>query len=204
MGTGKTLICLSLILSTLHQPSRPPPHEIDLSPVTTKHIIETYPHPEAQSIRDQSRLDVDTTLALPSLSEICANILACNDHPRALGLSAMHVDQRLSDLIHQNTFYLRYPPDTSWMRCARVANVRTIAERVYLSRTTLVVVPPILVEQWMQEIEKHVESGALKVLKVGSEELPGIMHLLDYDVCGFKQTVKESTDVADYTDGRQT
>jgi SNF2 family DNA or RNA helicase len=70
------------------------------------------------------------------------------------------------------------------MRKAKAALISDIPERVYLSKTTLVIVPLILVEQWLQEIEKHVEPGALSVLRVEGE-LPGVNKLLEYDVSGF-------------------
>jgi SNF2 family DNA or RNA helicase len=73
------------------------------------------------------------------------------------------------------------------MRRAKAATINEVPEKVYLSKTTLVVVPPILVEQWMQEIEKHVESGALKILRVEGE-LPGVNRLLDYDVSRYPKT----------------
>lgn len=178
MGTGKTLMCLALILSTLHQPTQPPPHELDLSPIVTQNMLDTYPFPSIQAVRDQCMPEtMNGFQALPSLSQLCANLLACRDRSADLAF-----DNRISTLINQNTFYLKYPPDTSWMRNARATSIRRISKRIYLSNTTLVIVPPILVDQWLQEIEKHTEPGALKVLRVGGEELPAVMELFGYDV----------------------
>lgn len=174
MGVGKTLICLAMILSTLHQVSEVPPHEVDISPVVTDHMLHTYPFGLAQELRHRLP-PVPTGLALPSLSEICANILAVHDR------SETHFSPHISALLTQKTCYYKYPPDTSCMRRAKAATINEVPEKVYLSKTTLVVVPPILVEQWMQEIEKHVDSGALKILRVEGE-LPGVNRLLDYDV----------------------
>jgi SNF2 family DNA or RNA helicase len=83
------------------------------------------------------------------------------------------------------------------MRRAKAALISQVPERVYLSKTTLVVVPPILVEQWIQEIEKHTEDGALKVLRVEGE-LPGVARLLDYDVSPESEAVL----IPDHVDGR--
>lgn len=181
MGVGKTLICLSLILATLHQPAQPPPHDIDLSPILTENMLHSYPFDTIQEVRDQVSKSIKVNLAVPSLAEMCANILACRDHSADLAFSAMQVDSRITSLIRQRSFYYKYPPDTSCMRHAKAVNMRTTAERVFLSNTTLVAVPPILVDQWMQEIEKHVETGAIKVLKVDGE-LPCATTLLEYDV----------------------
>jgi hypothetical protein len=178
MGVGKTLICLAVILSTLHQPAQPPPHEIDISPTVTAHEIHTYPFGPAEEIRFRIptiRFDA----ALPSLSEMCANILAPRDHS-----GASDMGPHLSKLVKQRVCYYRYPPDTDCMRKAKAALISDIPERVYLSKTTLVIVPLILVEQWLQEIEKHVEPGALSVLRVEGE-LPGVNKLLEYDVSDF-------------------
>lgn len=184
MGTGKTLMCLSSILATLHQPTQPPPYEIDLSPIVTQHMLDTYPFPNVQAIRDRCWPEgvkhVEDSLALPSLAQTCANMLACRD--QSVDIESSHVKNQLSTLIKQKTFYLKYPADTSWMRNVRAASTQSTAERIYLANSTLVVVPPILVDQWMQEIDKHVEADALRVLRVGSEDLPKIVELLGYDV----------------------
>lgn len=181
MGTGKTLMCLALILSTIHQPTQPPPHELNISPIVTQEMLDTYPYPDIQTIRDQSSQEaIEGDLKLPSLSQLCGNLLACRDQSTGQAFSLL--DNRLSTSIRQDTFYLQYPPDTSWMRNARAATVRRTAEKVYLGNTTLVIVPPILVDQWEQEIDKHIEHGALRVLRVGAEDLPGVVELLRYDV----------------------
>ena len=178
MGVGKTLISLAVILSTLHQPAHAPPYEIDISPAVTAHQLHTYPFGAAQDIRSQlpayPPLRID--LAMPSLAEMCANILATRDRS-----AAADVGPHMSKLLKQRICYYKYPPDTSCMRAVKAASISNIPERIYLSKTTLLVVPPILVDQWLQEIEKHVEYGALSVLKVEGE-LPGIHKLLEYDV----------------------
>jgi hypothetical protein len=175
MGVGKTLISLALVLSTLHQPAQIPPHEVDISPKVTAHQLHTYPFGPAQDVRSRiPPLRVD--LALPSLAEMCANVLATRDRS-----AAADVGPHMSKLLKQRICYYKYPPDTSCMRAVKAAYISDISERVYLSKTTLLVVPPILVDQWLHEIEKHVEHGALSVLKVEGE-LPGVHKLLEYDV----------------------
>jgi hypothetical protein len=178
MGVGKTLISLAVILSTLHQPAQTPPHEIDISPAVTAHQLHTYPLGAAQEVRSllprYPPLRID--LAMPSLAEMCANILATRDRS-----AAADVGPHMSKLLNQRICYYKYPPDTSCMRAVKAAYISDIPERVYLSKTTLLVVPPILVDQWLHEIERHVEHGALLVLKVEGE-LPGIHKLLEYDV----------------------
>ena len=178
MGVGKTLISLAVILSTLHQPAQPPPHQVDISPVLTAHQLHTYPFASVNDIRSRlpqyPPLRID--LALPSLAEMCANILATRDRTGAADFGP-----HMSKLLQQRICYYQYPPDTSCMRAAKAAYTSDVPERIYLSKTTLLVVPQMLVEQWLHEIETHNDHGALSVLKVDGE-LPGIHKLLEYDV----------------------
>jgi hypothetical protein len=175
MGVGKTLISLAVILSTLHQLAQLPPHELDISPAVTAHQLHTYPFVPAQEIRSRiPPLQVD--LASPTLAEMCANVLATRDRSAAADFGP-----HLSRLLTQRTCFYKYPPDTSCMRAVKAATISDVSERIYLSKTTLLIVPQMLVEQWLHEIEKHVEQGALSVLKVEGE-LPGIHKLLEYDV----------------------
>jgi hypothetical protein len=178
MGVGKTLISLAVILSTLHQPAQAPPYEIDISPAITAHQLHTYPFGAAPDIRSQlpAYPPLRADLAMPSLAEMCADILATRDRS-----AAADVGPHMSKLLKQRICYYKYPPDTSCMRAVKAAYISDVPERVYLSKTTLLVVPPILVDQWLHEIEKHVEHDALSVLKVEGE-LPGIHKLLEYDV----------------------
>ena len=178
MGVGKTLICLAVILSTLHQPAEVPPHEIDISPPVTAHMLHTYPFGPAHELRFRIP-PIRTDLTLPSLAEMCANMLAVRDRS-----SAADSGPHISGLLKQRVCYYKYPPDTSCMRAAKAAGISDVPERVYLSKATLIVVPEILIEQWLQEIEKHVEPGSLSVLKVDGE-LPSVQKLLEYDVSSF-------------------
>lgn len=74
------------------------------------------------------------------------------------------------------------PSDEDCLRTVRKRRVPNKVKKLYLAKGTLVVVPHILVAQWKLEIEKHTEEGALRLLEVGSDELPSVDELLDYDV----------------------
>lgn len=58
MGVGKTLMCLSLMVATLHTPPQPPDNTLDCSPAFTQHTLRTYPFPQHREAR--SRLDMST------------------------------------------------------------------------------------------------------------------------------------------------
>ena len=79
-------------------------------------------------------------------------------------------------------FILLWPPPP--VRMSRVSHERTPV-RVYLTHATLVVVPPTLVMQWLDEINKHCIPGALRVLCMADmhAKLPSAEQLAqDYDL----------------------
>jgi hypothetical protein len=53
-----------------------------------------------------------------------------------------------------------------------------------VATSTLVVVPPILVKQWLAEAEKHLVPGALRIKVVADDkkDLPPIEELMAHDV----------------------
>ncbi|GME82920.1 unnamed protein product [Ambrosiozyma monospora] len=66
------------------------------------------------------------------------------------------------------------------------------AKKIYLSSTTLVVIPNNLFHQWRLEIKKHVEDGYLKVLELPllKSKMPkSAIEVLDYDVVLISMTV---------------
>ena len=71
------------------------------------------------------------------------------------------------------------------MRAAKLKVLSREVKKVFLANSTLVVVPAILIQQWKDEIETHIEAGTLKVLEVTKGPLPNIEELLQYDVSLF-------------------
>jgi hypothetical protein len=58
-----------------------------------------------------------------------------------------------------------------------------LPERFLLAQTTLVVVPQILVAQWLSEAELHLDDGALRIFTLGNKQkLPRVEELIKYDV----------------------
>ena len=79
-------------------------------------------------------------------------------------------------------FYYTYPHEPSCPRSVKEKR-RQLPTKMWLANTTLVVVPQILMEQWKAEIEKHVQSGTLRVLEIGiKEDVPAVQVLLQYDM----------------------
>ncbi|KAK4686248.1 hypothetical protein P7C73_g3887, partial [Tremellales sp. Uapishka_1] len=182
MGVGKTLMCLALIVSTLHQPCLPSPDALNISPVTTYSALSTDPsRPMAELRRRIAFPKSKTNLSLPSLTEICANIISTEDP------SAQHqpnVPYTLLPLLNRSTLYYQYPLEDECARWAKRYVKETKAKRMWLANTTLIVVPALLVDQWNKEVGKHLEIGAVNIMTVDEkkEDLPEIEELIKYDI----------------------
>jgi len=180
MGIGKTLMCLSLIVATLHQPCQPPPNGIDMSPILTANAQSTYPFESYRSIRESVDIPESSICPTrPSLEDMCADILAKTDHsPRR----SPFVPPTVLRLLDRQTFYYQYPSHDDCLREAKKKVLKRSIHKMHLANTTLVVVPQILVGQWKNEIGKHMADGVLRVYEVGNHELPAIEEVLQFDV----------------------
>ncbi|WWC90504.1 uncharacterized protein L201_005440 [Kwoniella dendrophila CBS 6074] len=180
MGTGKTLMCLSLITSTLHQPTLPPPNNIDLSPIITDLAERTYPFASNSDLRALTGYPKHKTkLEFPSLVELCSNVIATNI-PSAV--NDPNVLDIFRPLLERKLFYCTLPPDDECARYSKKKTADQAVKKVYLAKGTLVIVPQILIHQWQSEIDSHLEENALKVYNATNDELPSIEELLEYDV----------------------
>jgi hypothetical protein len=178
MGTGKTLMCLTLILATLHQPCQPPNVTLDASIVITDIAEDSYPFEKQNHLRDSLSME-PWELKRPTLQDMCADVLVKND------LSALRnpfLPPHLRHLLIRDAFYYQFPPDDDCIRAAKRKTLRRRTKKVYLANTTLVIVPSILVDQWKREIEKHLQDDVLKVWVATKSELPDITNLIQYDV----------------------
>jgi hypothetical protein len=159
MGTGKTHICLALILATRHYPS-----EI----------------PEIYQTRDQI-----IRPRIGSLMDMAAAVATRTSAPWRLWLAAEDgLDyRRCLDAIARNPGYYMKKPAMS-RRISRHSIVEDPPVKVFLSQCSLILVPRNLLKQWQQEIEKH--TTGLKVLVVSNKAaiLPPL-ELTDFDVVLF-------------------
>ncbi|EFX04749.1 snf2 family helicase [Grosmannia clavigera kw1407] len=173
MGTGKTLICLSLILATRAFPAEMP---------------------------ELSRGNIDgsggTGVRRPkigSLADMAAAVIAKQSVPWKFYLeetddSVPEHYQNCIDVIKRNPAH--YMPDhfKFGRDACRIPRRSTLPppmpELVYLSSCSLVIVPANLVRQWQQEIDKHTEG--LKVLVVsGKVPVPDVADILEADILLF-------------------
>ncbi|RPD56352.1 hypothetical protein L226DRAFT_538078 [Lentinus tigrinus ALCF2SS1-7] len=186
LGTGKTIMMLSLILATLGQLSSPAEafHEqrVPMTPLSLRH----FQSPSATAERAKLKTSkVFRNTGFPSLVEtmlhgirVAPNGTPLREHQDALG-------PHLCGPLQANVpFYIHTdPPRDVGYGAARGANAHAPPRVVYLTAATLVVVPDNLQIQWANEILKHC-TEVLRVLLVRDrEELPDAPVLAtDYDM----------------------
>lgn len=165
MGAGKTLICLSLILATRHIPSAVPDHLRTTEPIV---------RPKVGSLADMAASCI-TRHSIPWRTVFGALEPDGIDYPHCV------------DAIRRNpAFYLLPRLPRSLYKGGRYA-AATPALKVYLSHTSLVIVPPNLVQQWKEEIAKH--TSGLEVLTIDKKQpLPSVEKLVEYDIILFSST----------------
>lgn len=161
MGSGKTLIALALIGATKDQPAV---------------IPELY---------RSGNLNIRPTVG--SLMDMAASVATKN------GVSwKRYIDSRYGNCIraierNPAWYYLPRPTGARASRRSE-ADTNLPPTKIYVSHTTLIIVPPNLLRQWTQEISKHMQG--LRVLEIAakksrgaaSNEIPSIDALIHCDV----------------------
>ncbi|KAF2116911.1 P-loop containing nucleoside triphosphate hydrolase protein [Lophiotrema nucula] len=195
MGLGKTIICLALVLATKgHLPLIPPQYQ---SP---------------PRIRDH----------VASLGNIAANVIARNSLPAKAHLERIEADEGIdlsSAKRHLEHNHPRYEIPYEVSRMNRTTVIPPPRE-LLLCSGTIIVVPRNLLQQWRNEIRKHLLHGSLKILVLDSSskrspvekraksgdddlqvqsEFPSVFELLQYDLIlftrnRFEQEIQEGLD----------
>ncbi|KAF1951038.1 hypothetical protein CC80DRAFT_425642 [Byssothecium circinans] len=194
MGLGKTIICLSVILSTRgHLPQIPPAYQ---------------PPPP---IRDR----------VGSLKNMAASIISRYAIPAKDALERREADEEVElnnhkEALRRNIAHYEIPPDLPRMnRSTRIPPPRQLVT----CSGTIIVVPRNLLHQWQSEIRKHVALGSLRILVVDTapkrgkvktpapgqdavefcSELPAPTDLMEYDIVlftrnRFEQEIQDGAD----------
>jgi len=178
MGVGKTLMCITLIVSTLATPPVPPLDAIETSPAMSEHSLAHFPFEPHVYARERSGIR-HPPFGIPPLAELCGEVLNRRD---ASARRAAYLSVPAEEILTRSLFYLTYPSNHLSYRGARYHQRKESVQKKWLAKSTLVVVPQILIEQWKLEILKHVTDGTLKVLELGKEVSPPIQTLMAYDV----------------------
>ncbi|RDA84794.1 hypothetical protein CP532_6535 [Ophiocordyceps camponoti-leonardi (nom. inval.)] len=174
MGSGKTLICLALILASKGFPTKAPDLYACAEPPTRKTIV--------------------------SLADMAASCAVRNSVPWKPWFENWRVQfgfefDRCLDVFKRNpAHYIYQAPISSPRRQQRRQRISLYdsppdleAKTIYLSTASLVIAPNNLVFQWKQEIEKHT-SGLRYIVLVKSDPLPTVTDLLHYDIVLFSQS----------------
>ncbi|KAJ2487217.1 hypothetical protein IWW47_005453, partial [Coemansia sp. RSA 2052] len=194
MGTGKTCECLALIVLTKRQMVQPP-SEGELLPcvgmVSSALLTDLCDTTDGvqSSLPDSNPLAVALTpREVPSLKFLAAKtaLLSCVE-----SLRVMHDDGILPVEIWRQLepyplYYWVNPMSESRLRRSTSAEaVHDISFKVYMSSSTIVVVPDNLVDQWVREKYKHVQdTSGLEMLKIdnSTNTIPEPRELIKYDL----------------------
>ncbi|KAH7163178.1 P-loop containing nucleoside triphosphate hydrolase protein [Dactylonectria estremocensis] len=168
MGSGKTIICLSLILATRDLPTQPPEH--------------------------YRAGEVPTRKRIASLADMAASCATRNAVPwkpyfdlfrEQLGEEFSHCIETLER--NPGHYFIPAPMPSRGRRRDRPVPP---PEKMYLSSGSIVVVPNNLLAQWKQEIHKHTDGLEVLVVTKSGIDL-SCEALLKYDLILFSQTVFE-------------
>ncbi|KAJ2604449.1 hypothetical protein H4R99_001797 [Coemansia sp. RSA 1722] len=176
MGTGKTCECLALVLLTKRQMARPPV-EGDVLPCvgTVASTLKTDYQYKSGNV-------------LPRLKDLAITeaILSCAESLRIMYDEDMIPEDIWPQLEPYPPYYWVNPiTESRTRRGAASETAPSVAFKVYISSTTIVVVPDNLVDQWVREKYKHIEDAhGLEMLKIDSStnSIPEPKSLIKYDI----------------------
>lgn len=166
MGSGKTIICLALILATLDLPTQPPEH---------------YRAGEAPRRKRMA--------SLADMAASCATRNSVPWKPYFVGYKE-RLGEEFTQCIealerNQGHYFLPAPEPPRMGR--RKAHVLPPPKKIYLCSASLIVVPNNLLTQWGQEIRKHTDG--LNVLFVATHDpVPSFKAIMKCDLIIFSQT----------------
>ncbi|KAJ1957663.1 hypothetical protein GGI12_004961 [Dipsacomyces acuminosporus] len=196
MGTGKTCECLALILLTKRQVARPPVEGEVLTGVGTvvsplltdiasANIVAGS---QAENISNCQQAGFQSSSKVPRLGFLAAKsaILSCAESLRVMYDDGMIPSDVWSRLSPYPAYYWVNPVATNRpKRGSLYKDAKQISFKVYMSSSTLIVVPDNLVDQWVREKYKHIkDAGGLSMLKIDSnlQSIPDPCVLISYDI----------------------
>ncbi|KAJ1814420.1 hypothetical protein LPJ75_002778, partial [Coemansia sp. RSA 2598] len=180
MGTGKTCECLALVLLTKRQMARPP-IEGDILPCvgTVASTLKTDYYCERGN-------------AFPRLKDlaIIKALLSCAESLRIMYEEGMIPEGIWLRMEAYPPYYWVNPISESRTRRGASSSSSSeagssVAFKVYMSSSTIVVVPDNLIDQWVREKYKHIEDfHGIEMLKIDSStnNIPEPKTLIKYDL----------------------
>lgn len=160
MGYGKTLICLATILATKGHSAKIPEGRIQV--------------PQRPRPRTGTLMEMAATRAVHGAVPWKSTF-------HGLRKNGWHHDRCVSALEKNRNEYLE--PQIQLREGTRRATLQ-LDQKVTLSCSNLVIVPPNLIRQWQSEIEKHVECGELQYMFItaSTKEIPPADELGNFDI----------------------
>ncbi|KAF5386941.1 hypothetical protein D9615_001552 [Tricholomella constricta] len=204
LGTGKTVIILALVLSTINQISSPEESIVDDRPILTPLSFRYFPSSECLSARKRFlRWDDDAfpnqRSRVPSFVELLLHrrrTAPDTSIPDTSTLSGVVKSLKRAELAAQieqippgellrlNTpFYHHYRGEPTLAERSPRRSADPGPRVMYLTSATLVIVPPNLLSQWDREIHKHCEYPLRVLILRSRTPMPSAMSLAsDYDI----------------------
>ncbi|KAJ7073880.1 hypothetical protein C8F01DRAFT_4069 [Mycena amicta] len=204
LGTGKTVMCLSLILATMNQISAPEPSILDTRPILTPLAFRHFTSPEYSAARTRFFLHTrkaaprtQSQRPVPSLTELLLHKLAVDPilfTPESR-TSEFERNKEAFDNLEQYAapkrdnlpFYLDYqgePVDNERLNRRGSGQQKQAGPfMLYLTSASLVVVPKNLLLQWSKEIELHCRDHVrFHVVQEGKKIPPASELASQYDI----------------------
>ncbi|KAJ7193843.1 P-loop containing nucleoside triphosphate hydrolase protein [Mycena pura] len=200
LGTGKTVMILALVLSTLHQLSAPEPSILDTRPVLTPLALRHFPSSEfgmarTRFSRSSSKPEARTRPGVPTLVELLLHRLATNPATfmsESQTQRYVRIQENFEKLEQYNEpridnlpFYLDYQgePIDNERKNKRLGPAPRGPRMFYLTSATLIIVPTNLLLQWTQECSRHCEDLIRLCVLSGNGPMPPARILAsEYDV----------------------
>ncbi|KAJ2809290.1 hypothetical protein H4R20_000193 [Coemansia guatemalensis] len=189
MGTGKTCECLALILITKRQMALPPIVGEVVPCVGTVISALTTDYSTAEATSNTALYgDRESSRQIPRLKTLAARaaLLSCVESLRVMHDDGMISNETWKSLVPYPPYYWVDPIAESRSRRGMASDaMQQMAFKVYMSSSTIVVVPDNLIDQWVREKYKHIEDdGGLEILKIdnSTEVIPEPDNLIMYDL----------------------
>ncbi|KAJ7772943.1 SNF2 family N-terminal domain-containing protein [Mycena maculata] len=219
LGTGKTVIILALVMSTLRHISEPAPSILDTRPVLTPLAFRHFPSTEfgMARTRNKGKFYPNTSPRVPRLAELLLHRMATKPLTFIPECSAEYhasLQKEVDDLDHYTgprkdniPFYIDYqgePKDNE--RTDKRPNSRQAKQGprlLYLTSATIIVVPTNLLMQWETACSVHCDDSLRVCVLREQQAMPPARELAShYDIVLMtysRFTAAENTKKGDWT-----